>query len=142
MTLETFYVFKRKVLLLSSKRIFKAPLTVSYVLRLLIHDRWFWSNINLDKLQITVLKRWRDVSKTISCFQMHIQGYRPNIFSSFFWLVYRFCGLWYTLPLCFMEYWTEVMTDIVLNRQRNVIQSFSWCCVSTVPRVSLVISEI
>ena len=34
------------------------------------------------------------------------------------------------------------MTDIVLNGQRNVIQSFSWCCVSTVPSVSLVISEI
>ena len=68
----------------------------------------FWSNIKLEQLQITVLKWSRELSKTGSFFKRHIQNYCPNIFSKFLWLLHRFCGLWYTLPLCFMEYWTKL----------------------------------
>ena len=89
-------------------------------------------------MQITVLRRWCDLSKTISFFKRHFLNYRPKSFSKFFSLGYRFFGLWYTLGLYFMEYWTEVMTDIVFNRLGNVMQFLSWYCANT----SLVIAEI
>ena len=101
----------------------------------------FWLKIKLEQLQITILKRSFDLRKTISFFQRHFQGYRPNMFSKFLWLGDRFCGLWYTLPLCFMEYWTEVMLDVVLKRSRDIMQFLSWYCANTVPNLSLVISE-
>ena len=34
------------------------------------------------------------------------------------------------------------MTDVVLNRSRDVMQFFSWYCANTIPNLSLVISEI
>ena len=69
MTLVNCHIFKGQDSLLPSKRIFKVSLNVSYVLGLLIHDTCSWSNINIDKLLKTVLKRSRDVSKTISFFK-------------------------------------------------------------------------
>ena len=63
----------------------------------------------------------RKLGKSISFFKRHFQGYRLNIFSEFFWLVHTFCDLWYRLPFCFVEYWTEVMTYVVLNKSRAVM---------------------
>ena len=41
-----------------------------------------------------------------------------------------------------MEYWTEVMADVVLNGSRNIAQFLYWYCVNSIPDLSLVISEI
>lgn len=48
-----------------------------------------------------------------------------NIFSKFFWMVYRFHSIWYKFPASFVEYWTEVITDLVSHRSRDVIKLLS-----------------
>ena len=63
------------------------------------------------------------------------------IFYQFFWLIRRFCGLLYKLPLCFMEYQPEVMVLAVLNGSWNVMQFLFWYCANTFSNLSLVISK-
>ena len=48
----------------------------------------------------------------------------------------------YLYVFSFFKYWTEVRTDLVLNRSCDVMQFFSWHCANTVPNLSLVISGI
>ena len=48
----------------------------------------------------------------------------------------------YLYVFSFFKYWTEVKTDLVLNRSCDVMQFFSWYCANTVPNLSLVISGI
>ena len=38
----------------------------------------FLSNIKMEQLQITVLKRRDDLSKTINIFKRHFYGYQPK----------------------------------------------------------------
>ena len=80
----------------------------------------FLSNIKMEQLQnpndqMTLVK--------LSIFSKDIfTAISQNIFSKFFWMVYRFHSLWYTFPASFVEYWTEVITDLVSNRSRDVIK--------------------
>ena len=46
------------------------------------------------------------------------------------------------LPTSFVEYWTKVMIDLVLNRSSDVVQFFTWYCASNVQNLGLVISWI
>ena len=72
-------------------------------------------NIKLDEFQIAVLKQLRDLGKTISFFQKRFSRLSSKYLPRFVSFVHRFCSRRYTLPLCFMEYWAEVMFNSFIS---------------------------
>ena len=86
--------------------------------------------IKLEQLQIIF---WSD----------HVTLVNLLVFSKDFpQLSSKYIGLWYSLSVGFFGFWTEVMTDIVLNRSRDVIEFLSWYCADTALNLRLVVSGI
>ena len=105
----------------------------------MIHDTCIFIEYPAGAIAVTIFKWSRDLRRTIQ--------FSKDIFhiccrKSFFLMVHRFYGLWYTLTASFVEYWTKVITDFVLNKSRDNMQFLSWYRANTFPNLRLVIHRI
>ena len=119
------YTFKRKISLLSSKCIFKAPLNGLYVLRPLTHD----SCILMEYQTGTdhCFRRSRDFSKTNNICKSNFPCCRPNVSSNVLCMVFTIYILWHSLSAFLPNIKLEQWQVTVLKSSRDFGKTISLC---------------
>ena len=79
-----------KISYLSSKCIFNTSLRGSMVFSPINNLTGIFLNIKLNQLQITVLRQWQDLSKTIIFLKGNFDCFRLDVFSRLLWMYSMF----------------------------------------------------